>query len=52
MIEGDDRETGARGERARVTFERIIEVLREEGFDLSDPAVREKLMELALLISR
>ena len=32
-------------------FDRIVETLREEGVDLSQPAVKAKVMELALLIA-
>lgn len=51
MVKGADEETDRQDGPARVTFDRIIEALREEGFDFSDPAVREKVMELARLLA-
>jgi hypothetical protein len=32
-------------------FDRIMEALREEGLKLSEPAVKAKVMELALLMA-
>jgi hypothetical protein len=32
-------------------FDRIMEALREEGLELSEPAVKAKVMELALLLA-
>jgi len=45
--EGADGRDGTSPE----VFDRIMEALREEGLELSKPAVRAKVMELALLIA-
>jgi hypothetical protein len=46
-VEGAD----GRDRSSPEVFDRIVEALREEGVELSEPAVKEKVMELALLMA-
>jgi hypothetical protein len=46
-VEGAD----GRDRSSLEVFDRIVEVVREEGADLSQPAAKAKVMELALLMA-